>query len=109
MKIKSFRGQVAKLGYVFILLSLILSNSGSITGAEAMTTQEEVVQIAETNAPPQIMEGDQISVTMSINGSPQPFMLNLHATDAENDSLTWRVSLPAQSGAAITRDCHSDL
>jgi streptogramin lyase len=53
-----------------------------------------------TNNPPVITEGDSVPVTMSVNGSPTPFNLTLHATDADADTLTWSISSPASHGTA---------
>jgi polyisoprenoid-binding protein YceI len=47
-----------------------------------------------------ISEGDSVSVTMSENGSPTPFSLTLHATNADGDTLTWSISTPAGHGTA---------
>ena len=101
MNIVRFYQQTVKLCYVLILLCLLAMNFGLVAGAEALLTpQENVVQVEETNEPPQITEGDHVTVTMSMNGLPTPFILTLHASDANNDLLTWQISVPAQNGAA---------
>lgn len=50
---------------------------------------------------PEITEGTSVSVTMSINDSPIPFNLTLHATDLNSDTLTWSISSPASHGTAV--------
>lgn len=53
------------------------------------------------NNAPVITESDPRAVTMSEDGSPTPFTLTLHATDADvSDTLNWSVSTPASHGAA---------
>jgi len=99
MNSKKFHHRVAKFWIVFILLCLLTVNAVPVASADAMKSAENS-QTAGVNEPPQVMEGDQVGVTMSMNGYPQPFMLDLHATDANNDSLIWRISTPAQYGAA---------
>ncbi len=49
---------------------------------------------------PVITEGASISVGMSANGTPDPFVLTLHATDVDSDVLTWDISSPADNGTA---------
>jgi hypothetical protein len=49
---------------------------------------------------PSITEGASVSVSMSVNGSPNPFSLALHATDGYGDILTWSISSPASHGTA---------
>jgi len=49
---------------------------------------------------PEITEGASAAVTISKNGSPTPFSLTLHATDLNNDPLTWSISTPAGHGTA---------
>jgi len=61
-------------------------------------------QVVETvtgiNSAPVITEGDSVNVTMSQDGSPNPFSLTLHATDVDALLLTWDISEPAQHGIA---------
>jgi LPXTG-site transpeptidase (sortase) family protein len=52
------------------------------------------------DAVPVITEGDTADISMSKNGSPVPFALTLHATDADTDPLTWSVITPAAVGNA---------
>jgi uncharacterized repeat protein (TIGR01451 family) len=54
-----------------------------------------------TNQPPVITEGTSAPVSMSEDGSPNPFNLTLHATDPDvGNTLTWSVATPANHGAA---------
>jgi hypothetical protein len=66
--------------------------------AASTSTDNSVTYIF--SAPPIITEGSAITVTMSENGSPTPFALTLHATDANSDPLTWSILTPATSGTA---------
>jgi hypothetical protein len=50
--------------------------------------------------PPVIAEGASVSVTMDEDGTPTPFNLTLHVTDADDDTLTWSISSPASHGTA---------
>jgi len=53
------------------------------------------------NSAPMITEGESTSVSLSKNGTPTPFSLTLHATDANaGDTLTWSVLTPAAHGTA---------
>ena len=49
---------------------------------------------------PVITEGASTSVTMSEDGSPTPFALTLHATDANSDPLTWSILSQGSYGTA---------
>ena len=55
---------------------------------------------ATINHAPVITEGTSANVTMSVNGSPTPFALTLHATDSDADTITWSISSPALHGTA---------
>jgi uncharacterized repeat protein (TIGR02543 family) len=67
-------------------------------GAADMTL---FAQWSLNNTPPVITEGASVNVNMSQNGSPTPFSLTLHATDADNDTLTWSISTQAGHGTAV--------
>ena len=56
--------------------------------------------LASANQAPVITEGATAAVTMSEDGSPTPFSLTLHATDADGDTITWSVSTNAAHGTA---------
>ena len=71
----------------------VVSNDGT------MTTTSSTWSFT-TNAAPVITESDPQAVTMSEDGAPTPFGLTLHATDADNDTLTWSISTPASHGSA---------
>jgi hypothetical protein len=47
---------------------------------------------------PVITEGESISITMDEDSSPTAFMLTLHATDGDNDPLTWGIYSDATHG-----------
>jgi len=49
---------------------------------------------------PQITETDPQSVVMDEDSSPTPFSLVLHATDDDDDPITWSISSPASHGIA---------
>jgi hypothetical protein len=54
-----------------------------------------------TNSPPVITEGASVSVSMSVDGSPTPFSLTLHATDADaGTTFTWSILSGASNGTA---------
>ncbi len=55
---------------------------------------------ATINHAPVITEGTSANVTMSVNGSPTPFALTLHATDSDADTITWSISSAASHGTA---------
>ncbi len=52
------------------------------------------------NITPVITEGESVAVSISKNNNPTVFSLTLHATDADNDILTWGVSGNASHGSA---------
>ncbi|HTP02793.1 MAG TPA: right-handed parallel beta-helix repeat-containing protein [Anaerolineales bacterium] len=55
------------------------------------------------NTAPVIAEGASTTVNMSVNGTPTPFALTLHATDAESDPITWSISTAAAHGIAAVQ------
>jgi len=62
-------------------------------------------EVTSTNNPPVITESDPVGVTMDEDGSPTPFSLTLHATDADEGDeaiLTWSISSAASHGTAST-------
>jgi hypothetical protein len=52
------------------------------------------------NHAPAISEAAPISVAMSEDASPNPFLLTIHATDADGDAIHWSISTPAMHGIA---------
>jgi hypothetical protein len=56
--------------------------------------------VTAVNDAPVITEGTSVSVTCDENNTPTAFALTLHATDPENDVITWSVSTPASHGTA---------
>lgn len=78
--------------------SFVIQISDGKGGTDTFTVN---VTINAVNNPPVITEGASISVNMSKDGSPQPFSLTLHCTDADpGDTLTWSISSPAGHGTA---------
>ncbi|MCP4592865.1 MAG: DUF11 domain-containing protein, partial [bacterium] len=81
----------------------VLTNTATIVGqaSEIITTNNtNWATVTVANAPPVILEGAAISVTMSEDGDPIPFGLTLHAADDNGDLLTWRVGDAAGHGTA---------
>jgi len=74
------------------------ADGGVICGSTSSLSPFVIAFAATTY--PVITEGDSTSITMSQNGSPNPFDLTLHATDADGNILTWSVSSPASHGTA---------
>jgi hypothetical protein len=72
---------------------------GATNGNTASTSADNTVGYIYT-APPVITEGASVAVTMSENGNPTPFALTLHATDANNDPLSWSILTQATAGTA---------
>lgn len=58
------------------------------------------VDVIPPSIPPVITEGTAVFVTMSEDAAPTPFALTLNATDADNDSLSWRIKTAALHGTA---------
>ena len=54
------------------------------------------------NTPPVITEGVSTSTSMDEDDSPSPFGLTLHASDADNDTISWDIASPASHGTATT-------
>ncbi|MEJ2399534.1 MAG: DUF3443 family protein, partial [Gammaproteobacteria bacterium] len=65
-------------------------------GGTATTT----VTVNISDATPVIKQASPTSRNMSINSYPTPFSLTLDATDANNDTLTWKISNAATNGTA---------
>ena len=47
-----------------------------------------------------ITEGSAIQIVVDVNRSTNPTNLNLHASDADGDTLSWNISLDAGHGVA---------
>nr|WP_324258970.1 DUF4347 domain-containing protein [Cellvibrio fontiphilus] len=78
---------------------LIASQAGN-SAYLAAAPVDRSFEVRTVNTAPVITQGSSINVSMSEDGSPAPFSLNLTATDAQSDALTWTVSAPAQQGNA---------
>jgi hypothetical protein len=70
------------------------------TGTWSSGVDTELNLTYQENSAPEITEGGAKAVSMSEDGSPTAFSLTLHATDADNDPLTWSLQSSAQHGAA---------
>jgi PKD repeat protein len=79
--------------------SFVVRVTDTTAGWDAITVNVNV--IAGLNNPPEIIEGNAVTVDMSRNGSPTPFNLTLNAIDPEGDPLTWSISTPASNGTAV--------
>ncbi len=66
-------------------------------GSDTITVN---VTITARNDAPTFTEGTSQSTTIDEDSSPTAFSLTLHASDVENDTLTWSVSTAASHGAA---------
>jgi hypothetical protein len=64
------------------------------TATPTETATPTVTPTTPANQPPVITEGASKAVSMDENGSPVPFALTLHATDADHDPLTWSILTP---------------
>jgi len=99
--------------------SVTLNSDGSFTytpalnyhGADSFTykandsltdsnTATVMIAVTMVNDIPVITEGVSTSITMSEGGVPVAFELTLHATDTEDDTLTWSISAAALHGTA---------
>ena len=69
-------------------------------GTEDSEVQTVSLTINPVNDAPVIAGGDSVSVTMSEDGSPDPFALTLNASDVDSSTLTWSVSSGAAHGTA---------
>ncbi len=58
------------------------------------------IAVGEVNDIPVISEGESVSVVMSEEGVPTPFVLALSAVDNDGDTLTWRIKTNAFNGTA---------
>ena len=59
-----------------------------------------IEMVADANDAPVITEGASVEVSMSEDIATS-FNLTLHATDPDNDPLTWSIAAPALHGAAV--------
>ena len=73
---------------------------GGEDGAAA-ATQSWTIAVTDVNQPPEITEGESVSVSMSEDSTPVPFALTLNATDPDAAAtLAWSVSSAAANGVA---------
>lgn len=71
-------------------------SDGTVT-SQAVTSTITVIPVNDT---PVITEGSSTLVSMDEDGTPTSFSLTLHATDVENDALSWSISRAAGNGSA---------
>lgn len=89
--------------------SFIVQVADGNGGTDVITVNVTVEGVEEA---PIITEGTIVVLTMDTNGVPVPFALTLHATDVDNDTLTWSISSPAvrgvatASGTGLSKDIH---
>ncbi|RLJ15886.1 hypothetical protein DJ031_16435 [bacterium endosymbiont of Escarpia laminata] len=72
----------------------------SMTDGTANSADATVTVIVSDNQAPVITEGVSTAVTMDEDGSPLAFILTLHATDTEGDTLNWSIDTQAANGTA---------
>ncbi len=72
------------------------ANDGTVNSNIATAT----ISITAVNDAPDITEGNNTTISMSEDSSPNTFNLTLNATDNENDNLTWNISDNANNGVA---------
>lgn len=95
-------GNIAQVGYTpksnfHGADSFVVQVSDGNGGSDTITVN---VTVQPINDPPVITEGVSTTVTISENGNPTPFALTLHATDMDNDTLTWKIRTPPVAGTA---------
>jgi len=59
-----------------------------------------VFSSTETNHAPTLIENDPQQIVIDEDNVPQAFQLTLHASNPDNDTLTWRISEAASHGTA---------
>jgi len=74
--------------------------AGSSAWLPAPTVSRSFEVKAEPNKVPVITQGASVSVTMSEDGKPTPFILSLSATDGNSDPLTWSIQTAPTHGSA---------
>jgi hypothetical protein len=80
---------------------VIQVSDGELADTITVTINVHEEKIVILNNPPEISEGDAITVNMSEDGVPAPFALTLHAADPEEDLLTWSLLAAPANGAAV--------
>ncbi|MBF0452062.1 MAG: VCBS repeat-containing protein [Candidatus Magnetomorum sp.] len=56
--------------------------------------------VTSTNTPPSFIEASPVQISMDEDAFPQAFALTLHATDPDNDVLSWQINAQATHGTA---------
>ncbi len=89
-------------GGKFLRVRVVATDDGEGLPA-SMSTQAVSAWIPSVNAAPAITEGaGPLSMTIDEDNSPTAFTLTLHASDADGDTLTWSIAVPASHGTATT-------
>ncbi len=83
---------------VALLEAAVQDIGGTATPGQILGTFQ--VSIATSAVAPVITEGATATATMSEDGSPNAFVLVLHATDADSATLAWSVATQAGHGTA---------
>ena len=78
--------------------SFVVQVSDGRGGTDSITVNLTIQE--PPNTAPVIAQGTSVPVTLTENGTPQSFNLNLTATDGEGDTLSWSIATPAQHGTA---------
>ena len=81
--------------------NITITVEDSTHGSNSRTTRTFGVKVVNR---PEIVQGESVTVMMSENSFPIPFMLALNAIDAEDTRLSWRISKSAEHGFAYASD-----
>ena len=75
----------------------------SVTDGNLTTTQPFTISVTEHNSPPKIVQGEEVAVVMSEDGTPDQWSPPiLSASDPEDDVLTWSLKdSPAHGSVSI--------
>ncbi len=89
-------------GYQFVSWNGEVADPNSQVTAVTMNASKTVTaNFTALNNPPVITEGETVSVSCDEDNAPASFALTLHASDADDDEITWSVSTAAIHGTAI--------
>ncbi len=85
---------IMKRSITTLTLFSLIAFVGILQGASPATGPSDAFlkEAAKPVSIPIITEGESIDVTIDEDSSPTPFTLILHATDADNDPLTWGIN-----------------
>lgn len=88
---------------------VIQVSDGELTDTITVTVNIHEEKIVILNNPPEISEGDAVTVNMNEDGAPTAFALTLHATDPEEDLLTWSLLAAPANGTSVARGTGNSL